>query len=437
MVKVDLKKYKSMLDKMNLALYTGKVSRVVGLTIESRGPGVNIGELCSIYTGKTSAGVYAEVVGFKDNMVILMPYGDMHGIGPGSLVVSEGKTLQVNVGNHLIGRVIDGLGNPLDGKKINGKGEAYPVTNFPPHPLKRKRITQPMPLGVKAIDGLLTVGKGQRIGIFSGSGVGKSTLLGMIAQNARADVNVIALIGERGREVREFIERDLGEDGLNRSVVVAATSDQPALIRIKGAFLATSIAEYFRDKGMHVLLMMDSLTRFAMAQREVGLAIGEPPVSRGYTPSVFSLIPKLLERAGTSDPGSITAIYTVLVDGDDLMEPVTDTARGTLDGHIVLSRDLANRNHFPAIDILSSVSRVMPHIIDEEHGRLAGRIKEVMAVYKDAEDLINIGAYARGSNEKIDYAIKSIDNINGFLRQGINERYTFEEVLDLMGKVLD
>ncbi|NSW89885.1 MAG: flagellar protein export ATPase FliI [Firmicutes bacterium] len=434
---IDLQKYKNILDEMKLVVYKGRVTRVIGLTIESKGPKANIGELCRIFTGKDGKEIYAEVVGFKENKVFLMPFGDMQGVGPGSLVISEGRTVQVNVGKHLVGRVIDGLGNSIDGRKIIEKGEYYPVSNFPPNPLRRTRITEPMPLGVKAIDGLLTVGKGQRIGIFAGSGVGKSTLIGMIARNTKADVNVIALIGERGREIREFIEKDLGEEGLKRSVVVVATSDQPALIRIKGAFLATSIAEYFRDKGLHVLLMMDSLTRFAMAQREVGLAIGEPPVSKGYTPSVFSVLPKLLERAGTSEKGSITGLYAVLVDGDDLTEPVTDTVRGILDGHIVLSRDLANRNHYPAIDILSSVSRVMPDIITEEHKKMAGEIKKIMAIYKNAEDLINIGAYVKGSNEKIDYAVNIIDKINDFLRQETYENYAFDEVLNLMCRVLD
>ncbi len=420
-----------------MPIYKGRVSQVSGLAIESIGPQVNIGEICYIYNEEMDTKICAEVVGFKENMVILMPFDDMQGIGPNSIVISEGKTLEVNAGFHLVGRIVDGLGNPLDGKEMLKKGEKYSIFNYPPHPLKRLSIKEPMPLGIKAIDGLLTVGKGQRIGIFSGSGVGKSTLLGMIAKNTKADINIIALIGERGREVREFIEKDLKEEGLKRSVVIVATSDQSALMRIKAAFLATSIAEYFRDKGLHVLLMMDSLTRFAMAQREIGLAIGEPPVSRGYTPSVFSLIPKLLERAGTSEKGSITGIYTVLVDGDDLMEPVTDIARGTLDGHIVLSRDLANRNHYPAIDILSSISRVMTDIVTNEHKNTAARIKEVMAIYKDSEDLINIGAYTKGSSEKIDYAISSIDKINNFLKQGINENYNFDEVVNLMSKVLD
>jgi flagellum-specific ATP synthase len=329
------------------------------------------------------------------------------------------------------------MGNPIDGYPLDNNGCFYPVNNSPPHPLQRKRITRPLPLGIKAIDGLLTVGKGQRIGIFSGSGVGKSTLLGMMARNTKADVNIIALIGERGREVRDFIEKDLTGEGLKRSVVVVATSDQPALIRLKGAMVATAIAEYFRDQGMDVLLLMDSLTRFAMAQREIGLAIGEPPVARGYTPSVFSVMPKLLERAGNSHRGSITGLYTILVDGDDLTEPVTDTARGILDGHIVLARSLANRNHYPAIDVLASVSRLMDDIVGENHKETAREIKKVLAVYRDAEDLINVGAYSKGSNPEIDHAIDSIGRINDFLTQQVQQRFEYDEILEMMGKVLD
>jgi len=435
-LKIDLNKYRRLLENSDYIEYRGKVSKVVGLTIESDGPEVNIGELCRLSTTKGNEVIEAEVVGFKENKVLLMPLGDMKGIGPGSNVIATGNQLKVGVGKELVGRVLDGKGNPIDGKGTLRIEKFYPVDNKPPHPLQRKRIRDPLPLGVKAIDGLLTVGKGQRIGIFAGSGVGKSTLLGMIARNTKADINVIALIGERGREVREFLEKDLGEDGLARTVVVVATSDQPALIRLKGAMLATAVAEYFRDQGKDVLLMMDSLTRFAMAQREVGLAIGEPPVSRGYTPSVFSTFPKLLERAGNSEKGSITGLYTVLVDGDDLTEPVTDTARGILDGHIVLSRELANRNQYPAIDVLASVSRVMSDIITPEHKRIANEIKKVMAIYKNAEDLINIGAYTKGSNEKIDYAIEVIDNIIGFLEQETQDKFTYEEVMDLLGKVL-
>lgn len=436
MIKIDLYKYRRILENSDFIQYTGRVSKVVGLTIEAEGPEANIGELCLLRPGRGRKDINAEVVGFKDNKVLLMPLGDMSGVGPGNTVVATGDSLRVGVGEGLIGRVVDGLGNPIDGKPGISCEDFYPVYNQPPHPLTRKRITEPMPLGIKAIDGLLTVGKGQRIGIFAGSGVGKSTLMGMIARNTSAEVNVIALIGERGREVREFIEKDLQEEGLKRSVVVVATSDQPALVRLKGALLATAIAEYFRDKGKDVLLLMDSLTRFAMAQREIGLAIGEPPVSRGYTPSVFGIMPKLLERAGCSEKGSITGLYTVLVDGDDLTEPVTDTARGILDGHIVLSRDLANKNQYPAIDVLASISRVMPDVVTKKHLKTAAEIKKVMAVYRDAEDLINIGAYVKGSNPKIDYAIDVIDNIIAFIEQETSDSFSYEEVLSMMENVL-
>jgi len=436
LISVNFEKYRNILEKSDFIEYIGKVSRVVGLTIESDGPEVNIGELCQIYSTKEKRKINAEVVGFKDNKVLLMPFGEMSGIGPGSKVVSSGEYLKVGVGKNLLGRIVDGIGSPIDGKGYLEPEDYYPVNNTPPNPLMRKRIKDPLPLGVKAIDGLLTVGKGQRIGIFAGSGVGKSTLIGMIARNTKADINVIALIGERGREVREFIEKDLQEEGLSRSVVVVATSDQPALIRLKGALVATAIAEYFRDQGMDVLFMMDSLTRFSMAQREIGLSIGEPPVSRGYPPSVFGIMPKLLERAGNSEKGSITGLYTVLVDGDDLNEPITDTARGILDGHIVLSRSLANRNQYPAIDVLASVSRVMPDVVTREHLKTAREIKKALAIYRDAEDLINIGAYVKGSSEKIDYAIDVIDNIISFIEQGTHDKYTYDNVLELMKGVL-
>lgn len=433
---LNISKYRAILDKSDYIEYYGKIKRVIGLTIESEGPEVDIGELCIVKPSRGGNGVMAEVVGFKDNNVLLMPLGDMMGVGPGSAVVSHRETLKVGVSKALKGRILDGLGNPIDGKGPLDIEAFYPVNNQPPNPLTRKRITEPLPLGVKAIDGFLTVGRGQRIGIFAGSGVGKSTLMGMIARNTIADINVIALIGERGREVREFIEKDLQEEGLKRSVVVVATSDQPAMVRLKGAMLATAIAEYFRDCGNDVLLLMDSLTRFAMAQREIGLAIGEPPVSRGYTPSVFAVMPKLLERAGTSEKGSITGMYTVLVDGDDLTEPVTDTARGILDGHIVLSRSLANKNQYPAIDVLASISRVMSDIVTDEHKKLSAEIKKVMAIYKEAEDLINIGAYVKGSNPKIDNAISHIDKIISFIEQGTYDKYTFEEVVDIMRNIL-
>lgn len=436
MAVVNLTKYQDILEKTNLIEYIGKVTKVVALTIESNGPEVNIGEICRINALRENKKIAAEVVGFKDNKVLLMPLGNMSGIGPGSKVVASGEYLSIGVGSDLMGRVIDGMGNPIDGKGEITYECTYPVDNAPPEPLERNRIKDPLPLGVKCIDGLLTVGKGQRVGIFAGSGVGKSTLIGMIARNTKADINVIALIGERGREVREFIEKDLKEEGLKRSVVVVATSDQPALVRLKGALLATSIAEYFRDRGKDVLLLMDSLTRFAMAQREVGLAIGEPPVSRGYTPSVFAVLPKLLERSGNSGSGSITGLYTVLVDGDDLTEPVTDTARGILDGHIVLSRALANRNQYPAVDVLASVSRVMPDVVTKEHMDIAKEIKKAMAIYRDAEDLINVGAYVKGSNEKIDYAISVIDRIQSFIEQGVSDKYTFDETLSILKDIL-
>ncbi len=432
---IDLQKYRSTIETVNLIKYSGKVSQVIGLTIESMGPAVRLGELCHIYPLKGIKPIKAEVVGFKDKKVLLMPLGEMDGIGPGSKVVATDESLTVNVGNELLGRVLDGLGNPIDGKGSIFSHKRYPVSNSPPNPLDRDKIESVLSLGIKAIDGLLTCGKGQRIGIFAGSGVGKSTLLGMVARNTKADVNVIALIGERGREVREFIENDLQEEGLQRSVLIVATSDQPALVRLKGAMLATSIAEYFRDQGLNVMLMMDSLTRFSMAQREVGLAVGEPPVTKGYTPSVFAALPKLLERSGNSDKGSITGLYTVLVDGDDLNEPITDTVRGILDGHIVLARSLANKNHYPAIDILSSVSRLMPNLVDETHQQLSNRFKNVLAVYKEAEDLISIGAYVKGSNKEIDLSISMIDQLNNYLKQGTHEEYDYEEAVEEIRKI--
>jgi flagellum-specific ATP synthase len=356
-----------------------------------------------------------------------MPLGDLHSISPGCDVVGTGKPLTVQVGSELLGKVLDGLGNPLDGSFLPRRMPHYSTHNEPSNPLKRPRVVEPLGIGVRAIDGLLTVGRGQRVGIFAGSGVGKSTLLGMIARNTSADVNVIALIGERGREVLEFIEKDLGPEGLARSVVIVATSDQPALIRMKGAMIATSIAEYFRDRGLNVMLMMDSVTRYAMALREVGLAIGEPPATRGYTPSVFAALPKLLERAGTGPTGSITAFYTVLVDGDDMNEPIADAVRGILDGHIVLSRHLAHKGHFPAIDVLASVSRVMKEIVTEEHQDAANELKKLLSIHKDSEDLINIGAYQRGSNQEIDLALQFIDSIHSYTKQKTNEKVSLEE----------
>ncbi|MDD4803377.1 MAG: flagellar protein export ATPase FliI [Syntrophomonas sp.] len=429
----DLKKHLTILEKVNTCELRGKISQAIGLTLEASGPRVCLGELCYVKTNQGDRGMIpAEVVGFKNNNILLMPLGNLEGIGPGSELYASGNTLRVNVGMGLIGRVLNGLGEPIDNlERIDYQG-VYPVMNAAPNPLKRKRIREIMPVGVKAIDGLNTLGKGQRIGIMAGSGVGKSTLMGMIARNTEADINVIALIGERGREVREFLEKDLGEAGLARSVVIVATSDQPALVRLKGAFVATSIAEYFRDQGKDVLLLMDSLTRFALAQREVGLAIGEPPATRGYTPSVFALLPKLLERAGTSEKGTITGLYTVLVEGDDMNEPVTDAVRGIVDGHIVLNREMADQNMYPAIDILKSISRVMIDIVSPQHLKNANRFRSILATYEDAKDLIDIGAYKKGSNPRIDEAIRLIDNCRAFASQDIYEGSLLTETMQFL-----
>lgn len=428
---VDFKKY----DKVRetpLFIKKGKVVNVVGLTIESAGPDARLGDICELLPGFEGARpVMAEVVGFKDRKTLLMPYDSTDGIGSGCIVKNTGEPLMVQASSQMLGQILDGLGRPLDKSPVP-KGTAYSVEAAPPDPMSRKIIDEVLPLGVKAVDGLITVGKGQRIGIFAGSGVGKSTLMGMFARNTMADINVIALIGERGREVREFIERDLGEEGMRRSVVVVATSDRPALERNKAAKTATAIAEYFRDQGKDVLLMMDSLTRFSMAQREIGLASGEPPVTRGYPPSVYSQMPKLLERAGCSDKGSITGLYTVLVDGDDFNEPITDTARSILDGHIMLDRKLAHKNHYPAIDVLQSISRCMSQIATREHKAAAGKMKNVMATYHEAEDLINIGAYKAGSNPSIDYAIEKIEAVNEFLMQDVETKFTFEESVQML-----
>ena len=407
----------------------GRVTKVVGLTIESVGPDAKLNDLCRIFVGgDRSQAVMAQVVGFRDKHLLLTPFDSVDGIGIGAVVENTKAPLSIPVGDELLGHTLDGIGRPTDAEDLY-LPQHYPVDATPPEPMNREIISQVLPLGVKAVDGLITVGKGQRIGIFAGSGVGKSTLMGMFARNTKADINVIALIGERGREVREFIERDLGSEGMKRSVVVVATSDKPASIRKCAAKTATAIAEYFRDQGKDVLLMMDSLTRFSMAQREIGLAAGEPPVTRGYPPSVYSEMPKLLERAGNSDKGSITGLYTVLVDGDDFNEPITDTARGILDGHIVLSRKLAQKNHYPAIDVLASISRVMSSIATKEHKTMAGRLKNVMATYQEAEDLINIGAYKAGSNNNIDYAIEKIDQVNAFLCQSTEDKFDFDEVV--------
>ncbi len=422
----DLEKHMTRLKKANLIQMDGRVIQVIGLIIESTGPNVGIGEICQIKSSRVEKSVLAEVVGFRENRVLMMPIGDMSKISPGSPVISTGKSFSVKVGESLLGRVLNGFGDPIDGLDRPITGEYYSVINKPPDVLTRQRITEPLSLGIRAIDGLLTVGKGQRVGIFAGSGVGKSTLLGCIARNTQADINVIALIGERGREVREFIEGDLGVEGLKRSVVVAVTSDEPALLRIKGAYIATTIAEYFREKGHDVNLMLDSITRFCMAKREVGLSIGEPPTTRGYPPSVFAELPKLLERAGTAEKGSITGLYTVLVEGDDMNEPIADSVRSILDGHIVLTRDLANLNHYPAIDVLQSISRLMNSIVPEEHRDLSSRIKNLMAMYKKSSDLIEVGAYVEGSNPKLDFAIRHIEKINEFLKQDVSDKETFE-----------
>lgn len=423
----NAQRYIEHLNQMDTIRVNGKVTQVIGLTVESEGPDASIGDVCYIYPFKSNTPLKAEVVGFKNNKVILMPLGELHSIGPGCDVVGTGKPLTVQVGHELLGKVLDGLGQPLDGTHLPSRMTHYSTNNIPSNPLTRPRVLEPISVGVRCIDGLLTIGKGQRVGIFAGSGVGKSTLMGMIARNTSADVNVIALVGERGREVLDFIERDLGPEGLARSVVIVATSDQPALIRIKGALIATSIAEYFRDRGLNVMLMMDSVTRFAMAQREVGLAVGEPPATRGYTPSVFATLPKLLERSGTGPKGSITAFYTVLVDGDDMNEPIADAVRGILDGHIVLNRSIANRGHYPAIDVLSSVSRVMKEIVPTDQQLAAEQLKLLLSAYKDSEDLINIGAYQKGSNPEIDLAIDSIQSIWDYTKQRVNEKLTYTD----------
>lgn len=411
----------------------GRVTRVVGLMIESQGPASSIGDVCKIHVNSTSNGaqiILAEVVGFKDEIVILMPFSSLRDISTGCLVEGTGSPLEIKVGPELIGKVLDSMGNPFDGYALPRGLATVQTEQEPPNPLTRPPINEQLEVGVKAIDGMLTVGSGQRVGIFAGSGVGKSTLLGMIARNTTAELNVIALVGERGREVREFIERDLGPEGLSRSIVVAATSDQPALMRIKAAFTATAIAEYFRDRGMNVMLMMDSVTRVAMAQREVGLAIGEPPATRGYTPSVFAILPKLLERTGTNLNGTITAFYTVLVDGDDMNEPIADAVRGILDGHIVLDRTLANKGQYPAINVLKSVSRLMNHISSPEHIQAATRLRELYYTYTKSEDLINIGAYKRGTSKEIDEAIQYEPLITAFLKQGYKDKISLQNTVN-------
>ena len=422
-----------LIPKMNTFKKFGRVVRVVGLMIESKGPESSIGDVCHIHltnATKEDSVIMAEVVGFREEIVILMPYTDIRDISSGCLVEGIGKPLEVKVGMDLIGKVLDSMGNPMDKSELPIGLATVRTDQAPPNALTRPPIDEKLAVGVKAIDGMLTVGNGQRVGIFAGSGVGKSTLLGMIARNTKADINIIALIGERGREVREFVERDLGEEGLKRSIVIAATSDQPALMRIKGAFTATAIAEYFRDKGMNVMLMMDSVTRVAMAQREIGLAVGEPPATRGYTPSVFSILPKLLERTGTNEHGAITAFYTVLVDGDDMNEPIADAVRGILDGHIVLDRSLANRGQYPAINVLNSVSRLMNHIADPAHLKAAEKLRDLYYTYNKSEDLINIGAYKPGTSAEIDLAINYEPLITNFLKQAYNENISIEDTIN-------
>ncbi len=429
---LDFDRLKDVIRQTKTFRFKGYVSEIIGLIIHAQGPKAGIGELVYIQKGKEF--IPAEVVGFKEKKTLLMPLGNMRGVVPGNLIISSGDSLKAKVGPGIMGRVLNGLGEPIDEKGDFAWESKYPLYTEPPHPLKRKRIEEPLSLGIKAIDSLLTCGNGQRMGIFSGSGVGKSTLLGMIARNSSADVNVIALIGERGREVREFLENDLGQ-GIEKSVVVVASSDQPALIRLKAAFLATAVAEYFRDQGAKVILMMDSVTRFAMAQREIGLAIGEPPATKGYTPSVFALLPRLLERTGTSEKGSITGLYTVLVDGDDMNEPIADAARGILDGHIVLSRQLAASGYYPAIDVLQSISRVMINIVDKEHFQAAHKIKEIIAVYQEAKDLIDIGAYQKGNNPQIDLAIQFIHRLNEFLKQEVYEYWQYPETVQALRNI--
>lgn len=428
---------KGRIDTLDLIKVWGKVTRIVGLVVEGYCPHAAIGSLCELIPADGTGKIHAEIVGFRDSKALLMPLGELRGLGPGSLIRVIRSSATIRVGSNLLGRVIDAMENPQDGfgpPILNAQQELYAL---PPGPMDRQNISDPLDLGIRAINGLITCGMGQRMGIMSGSGIGKSVLLGMMAKYAKADVNVIALIGERGREVREFIERDLGKEGLARSVVVVVTSDQSPLLRMRGAFAATAIAEYFCSQGKNVLLMMDSITRFAMAMREIGLAIGEPPTTKGYTPSVFATLPKLLERAGRfRGKGTITGLYSVLVDGDDMTEPVADSVRSILDGHIVLSRGLAARNHFPAIDVLNSTSRVMREITHPRHLELAGKARSVLASYTEAEDLINIGAYAKGSNPKIDYAIAKIDLLNDFLCQNFDQTTTLQDSIKKLGSLL-
>ncbi|MDO8494801.1 MAG: flagellar protein export ATPase FliI [Deltaproteobacteria bacterium] len=436
---IDFSKYHHALSAVSTYTLKGKVTELTGLVVRAVVPGVRMGELVFIEPYHAKNAIKAEVVGFKDNEVLLMPLGNLEGIGLGNDVIPTGHTLSVRVGNELLGRVLDGLGDPLD-EETKGPllcETEYPIHAEPPKALTRQRVTQPLSLGIKSIDATLTVGQGQRMGIFAGAGVGKSTLIGMIARNTEAEINVICLVGERGREVRDFLEKDLGEEGLKRSVVIVSTSDQPSLVRLKAAYVATAIAEYFRDQGKQVNFMMDSVTRFARALREVGLAVGEPPARQGFTPSVFSTLPKLLERSGNSDKGSITAFYTILVEGDDMNEPVADECRSILDGHIVLSRDLAARGHYPAIDVSQSISRVMSSVVDPEHRAAADKLREVVANYEKERDLILIGAYEEGSDPNVDYAIEKIEEVNNFLKQGVEEPVSLEESVETLKGIFE
>lgn len=432
MMSWNKEKYLDIINKTETIKQIGKITEIIGLTIEADGPKSSIGDLCYIYNDYDDKPTMAEVVGFKKDRILLMPLASPDGINPGAMVINTGDAMKIGVGNQLIGRVLDGLGRPIDTLGDIRFSEYRSTRADAINPLKRRRITEPLALGIRAVDGFATVGKGQRMGIFAGSGVGKSTTLGMMAKNTSADLNVIALIGERGREVKEFIEEILGTEGMKRSIVVAATSEQPSLVKIKAASVATTIAEYFRDKGMDVLFMLDSVTRIAMAQREVGLAIGEPPATRGYTPSVFAMMPKLMERAGTNEFGTMTALYTVLVEGDDFNEPISDTARSILDGHIVLSRALAHKNHYPAVDVLQSLSRVMGDVTTEEHRKAAGTLRNLLAVHAKNEDLINIGAYVSGSDPLCDKAISMMGDINNFLRQSIKDKIDYDETVSTL-----
>lgn len=430
---MDFKAVRNAVRTAELYRYQGKIEKIIGMTIEASGPVCNIGDVCRIYKkGRSGDFIYAEVVGFRSGTVMLMPYTDIEGIGPGSVVDNTGDKLKVGVGDCLIGRVINAVGDPIDGGAPIKTLESYSIAGEPVNPLTRPAIHDIIPFGVKAIDGLLTIGRGQRMGIFAGSGVGKSTLLGMIAREVQADINVIALVGERGREVLEFIQRDLGPKGMARSVLVVATSDQPSMMRNKCPMTATAIAEYFKDKGKNVLLMMDSLTRYAMAQREIGLATGEAPIARGYTPSIYTAMPKLLERAGNFENGSITGIYTVLVEGDDTNEPISDTVRGIIDGHIILSRKVAARNHYPAIEVLDSVSRLMSEIAPKDQKEAASKMRNLLATYYANADLVNIGAYKKGTNHALDEALRKIDKINAFLCQSTDEAFSYEDTVKMM-----